>query len=132
MLRREGLADQDVRATSRYAPVDPHREFYDLGIVLDHLVRNEQVEQRLEAVVDIWSPGGQPEGDADSDGAHDFGGMRKPQLPTRLRDPGVVARRFDPATTTAVLEQVIRRRRRRKIKFGRQKGLPPSPAPRPG
>src|SRR5262245_41661949 len=60
MLRRERLPDQDVRATSGYAPVDPHGELHDLGIVLDHLVRNEQIEQRLEAVVDIGSPAGQP------------------------------------------------------------------------
>ena len=86
------MPDQDVRATSRYTPVDPHRELYDLGIVLDHLVRNEQVEQRLEAVVDIWSPTGQRESDADTDGAHDFARMGEAQLPTRFLDPGAVAR----------------------------------------
>jgi hypothetical protein len=41
------LADQDVSATSRYAPVDAHRGFHDLSIVLDHLVSNKRSRSAL-------------------------------------------------------------------------------------
>ena len=94
-MRRERLSHKNVCTPSRHAPVEAGGDFHDLRIVLDYLVRNEQIEQRLEVVVDVRPPVGQPEPNPDSDSTPDAVGMRDAQLPTRRLGEAELPRTMD-------------------------------------